>query len=124
MWIGRTLVAGASPAVAWRSVVGDRGRAETATGHGFDSRRLEITHRAEFCEPQSLEALERFPNARHSLGDRVPQHLGTRAPVPRRHGIARLDRRTDLHVTADVTVIRAAHITSLRVAVRELEEVR
>ena len=40
MWIGRTLVAGASPAVAWRSVVGDRGRAETATGHGFDSRRL------------------------------------------------------------------------------------
>ena len=40
MWIGRTLVAGASRAVAWRSVVGDRGRAETATGHGFNSRRL------------------------------------------------------------------------------------
>ena len=51
MWIGRTLVAGASRAVAWRSVVGDRGRAETATGHGFDSRRLQYPY---------LRVVERF----------------------------------------------------------------
>ena len=70
MRTGRMLVAGASPAAGWRSVVGDRGRMETATGQGFNSRRV---HHSYLSQNQQSEPQRRYKAIGH--GARTSQNL-------------------------------------------------